>query len=119
MHKQSLKLCLSLYFTIILWASAFVGIRIAVKNYTPGALALFRYMVASVVICPIFLKYRSKGYRLRLKEILTLLLVGVLGFGVYNVAINYGEITTSAAVSSFIPAMIAVTYDPAVTLREE
>ena len=36
--------------TLVLWASAFVAIRIAVREYRPGPLALFRFLVASAAI---------------------------------------------------------------------
>ena len=36
--------------TLFLWASAFVGIRVAIEHYSPGALALFRFLVASILL---------------------------------------------------------------------
>jgi len=43
------RLGVVLVVTLFLWASAFVGIRVAIEHYSPGALALFRFLVASLV----------------------------------------------------------------------
>ncbi|MCP3874578.1 MAG: DMT family transporter [Desulfobacteraceae bacterium] len=36
--------------TVILWASAYVAIRISLKGYSPFELALFRYIIASITM---------------------------------------------------------------------
>ena len=36
--------------TIVLWASAFAGIRAGLVSYTPEAIALLRYLTASAVL---------------------------------------------------------------------
>ena len=36
--------------TVAIWGSAFVGIRVGIKAYSPGSLALLRYLVASLVL---------------------------------------------------------------------
>jgi len=45
-----LKPIIALLITIFLWASAFVGIRYGLSVYTPGAIALFRFILASLFL---------------------------------------------------------------------
>ena len=86
--------------TIILWASAFAGIRAGLEAYGPGQVALIRFLVASAVLA---------GYaaitRMRLPETRDLpavFLAGFLAFTVYHVALNYGEVTVSAGAASIL-----------------
>jgi drug/metabolite transporter (DMT)-like permease len=86
---------------IILWASAFVGIRAGLYEYSPEGLALLRYLVASVVMGFIYWRH-SEPSQLGLADKLGLLLVGVIGIGVYNLTLNHGEVSVSSGVASFI-----------------
>ena len=49
------KAGINLTFCVVLWASAFVGIRIGLKGYSPGSLALLRYLIASASMIFIYL----------------------------------------------------------------
>src|SRR5918992_477257 len=86
--------------TIILWASAFAGIRAGLEAYGPGQVALIRFLVASAVLA---------GYatitRMRLPErrdLPAVFLAGVLAFTLYHLALNYGEVTVSAGAASIL-----------------
>ncbi|TCL38068.1 EamA-like transporter family protein [Anaerospora hongkongensis] len=59
------KVVLAISTTIILWASAFVGIRAAIQDYPPIELATFRYIVASIILFPlaIFAGYSFRKQR--------------------------------------------------------
>ncbi|MCC2667478.1 MAG: eamA, partial [Gammaproteobacteria bacterium] len=48
MNKLTLKTKLALLTTVVLWASAFVAIRAGLQGYSPGGLALLRFLIASV-----------------------------------------------------------------------
>ncbi len=101
------KISLALITVILTWSSAFVGIRAGLKAYHPGSMALMRYLIASV--CMIFLYSRSaKTKNITGKEVLLLMLLGLVGFSIYNVALNYGEISVPAGISSFIISLIPV-----------
>ncbi len=103
----SLKTKISLSLTVFLWASAFVGIRLGLTGYSPGSLALFRYIIAS--ICMVFFYFRvPKRQKITLNHLLSLLFLGVIGIGIYNVALNYAEVTISAAIASFIVSQMPV-----------
>lgn len=85
---------------LVLWPSAFVGIRRALWDYGPAELALLRYLVASsglaayVVITRTPMPRRGDWPRV--------VLAGALGIAAYNVAINAGEQTVTAGAASFI-----------------
>jgi len=98
--KLNLKLSLALFITIILWASAFVGIRISLESYSPTHLALLRYLVASSLL---FLIALFKPLKMPdKKDYPAILLIGLIGISIYHVALNYGEVTVSASSASFI-----------------
>ncbi|PID21554.1 EamA family transporter [Sporosarcina sp. P3] len=86
--------------TIVLWASAFPGIRAALTTYSPAHLSLLRLLVGSVVllIVAVILRIRLP----EMKDIPVIFLLGFLGFSVYQVALNYGEQTISAGVASLL-----------------
>jgi drug/metabolite transporter (DMT)-like permease len=89
---------------LILWATAFVGIRVAVEYYPPGPLALLRFSVASVLL-GIYLLASSKGRSLlksRPKDWLGFLSLGFTGIVVYHVALNTGEQTVSSGAASLL-----------------
>lgn len=92
---------------IILWASAFVGIRAGLKYYSPEGLALFRYLVASLVMCIVYFNLPSRSL-IRATDKIKLLMVGVIGIGVYNLTLNYGEMVVSSGVASFITSQAPV-----------
>lgn len=94
--------------TMVLWASAFVGIRYAVNGYHPGSLALFRYVIASLSMIFIW-KRNTKPSLERKQDIPLLILIGLLGIAVYNVTLNHSEMTISAAEASFIISQTPVT----------
>ncbi|NIS92810.1 MAG: EamA family transporter, partial [Hydrotalea flava] len=108
MQKFSIKTYIFIFLVALFWASAFVAIRVGLKSYSPDTLALLRYLVASIVMIPLYLKSRSVNECLTRNEFIRIILVGVIGIGVYNIALNYGEITVSSAIASFIVSQVPV-----------
>jgi drug/metabolite transporter (DMT)-like permease len=104
---QSFKVNCVLVGTILLWASAFVGIRVALAGYSPGPLALLRFLVASFCMAII---YHSQGLKKNMpwKDRIQLLMAGMMGIGVYNICLNYGEISVSAGIASFVIGLMPV-----------
>lgn len=96
--------------TVVLWASAFVFIRAAGDDFSPGALALGRMLTASVALVAILL-IRGEGWPAR-GAWPGILVTGVLWFGVYMVALNWGEqhvdAGTAAMVINIGPVLIAL-----------
>lgn len=100
-NSEFFKLRLMAIGVVVLWGSAFVGIRVGLQGYHPGSLALLRYAIAS--ICMLFFYLRlPKRTKPTFSQVCSLCLSGVIGFGFYNIALNYGEITVRAGVASFI-----------------
>ncbi|HEU5470221.1 MAG TPA: DMT family transporter [Actinophytocola sp.] len=96
--------------TMLLWASAFVAIRAAAPYFSPGALALGRMLVASVVLGAILL-IRREGWPSRAAWP-GIIASGVLWFGLYMVTLNWGEESVDAGTAALImgvgPILIAL-----------
>jgi len=96
--------------TVVLWASAFVGIRAAGEDLSPGALSLGRLAVGSVLLGALAL---SRGGRWPGRAELPLLLTcGVLWFGLYNPVLNEAEQRVDAGTAAMLvnvgPLLIAL-----------
>jgi drug/metabolite transporter (DMT)-like permease len=96
--------------TVTLWASAFVGIRSAGRDLSPGALALGRLLVASVALGALALARREALPSKR--DLPGIALFGVLWFGVYSVVLNQAERSVDAGTAAMLvnvgPILIAV-----------
>jgi drug/metabolite transporter (DMT)-like permease len=103
----------------VLWASAFVAIRHLGGSYSPGALSLGRLLVGSLALGVVLL---LQGWQTPTrKEWPGLVVIGLLWFGVYNVALNAGERRVDAGTAAMLiqvsPVLVAVLA--AVFLREK
>jgi drug/metabolite transporter (DMT)-like permease len=96
--------------TVVLWASAFVAIRSAGQDFSPGALALGRLLPASAVLGVISLSQRA-GWPPRAAWP-GIVATGALWFGVYMVALNWGEQHVDAGTAAMVvnvgPILIAL-----------
>ncbi|MHB6911810.1 DMT family transporter [Streptomyces sp. DB-54] len=96
--------------TVVLWASAFVAIRSAGTAYSPGALALGRLLTGSLVL-GLFLLVRGGGRPPRAAWP-GILCSGVLWFGIYTIALNWGEREVDAGTAALLvntgPILIAL-----------
>lgn len=86
---------------VIIWASAFIAIRIGLQGYSPDALALFRYIIASLTIASIYFRL-AKHASINLADLIRMVVVGIFGIAIYNVALNYAEINLPGGIASFI-----------------
>ncbi|MCP0914074.1 DMT family transporter [Legionella sp. 27cVA30] len=104
---ESLKVRLILACAIFFWGSAYVGIRIGLASFSPGALALFRFFIASIIM---FFIYRCTSFTQSLpwRVRMQLIIIGMIGIGLYNICLNYGELTVSAGIASFIVGLMPV-----------
>ncbi len=85
---------------MFLWASSYSAIRVGLDAFGPGQVALARLAVASVALA-----LYAMAVRMRLpdaRDLPAVLLSGFLAFGVYHVALNYGQITVSAGAASIL-----------------
>ena len=116
--------------TVVLWASAFVAIRSGGRYFDPGALALGRLLAGSLVLGAVLLaRGLGRGGGVRANRARGggveaggawparaawpgIICTGVLWFGVYMVALNWGEQHVDAGTAAMIvnigPVLIAV-----------
>ena len=96
--------------TVVLWASAFVSIRSAGDEYSPGALALGRLLVGALVLGVICL-VRREGPPPRAAWP-GIAISGLLWFGFYSVVLNWGEQQVDAGTAALVvnigPILIAL-----------
>jgi drug/metabolite transporter (DMT)-like permease len=96
--------------TVVLWASAFVGIRAAGRTLSPGSLALGRLAVGSLALGSLTLV--RKQPLPRRADLPGLLLCGVLWFGIYNIVLNQAEQTVDAGTAAMLvnvgPVFVAI-----------
>ena len=95
--------------TLVFWASAFVAIRHLGQDFSPGALSLGRLLVGALCLAAVAL---SRGVpRPTGREWVSIAVIGVLWFGVYNVALNEGEHRVDAGTAAMLiqvsPVLIA------------
>jgi drug/metabolite transporter (DMT)-like permease len=96
--------------TIALWASAFPAIRAGLDDFSPGGLALIRFVVASAAMALWVVRF---GIRLpQRRDLGAVAVIGLLGFTAYNLALNQGERTVTAGSAALIvnsvPALTAL-----------
>jgi len=96
--------------TVVLWASAFVGIRAAGPDFSPGALALGRLVVAALVLGGLVLA-RREAWPAR-RDLARIAGCGLLWFGAYNVALNAAERRVDAGTAAMLvnvgPVLVAL-----------
>jgi drug/metabolite transporter (DMT)-like permease len=100
--------------TVVLWGSAFVGIRSAGNVFSPGALSLARLVVAAGALGTIGFMCGERfprGDQLRTAGP-ALLVTGLLWFAAYNLALNSGERRVDAGTAAMLvaigPVLIAI-----------
>ena len=99
--------------TVVLWASAFVGIRAVGPSFSPGSLTLGRLAIAAVVLGLVVLPQLLKNPNLpRGREWWPILAYGVMWFGGYNVALNAAEHLLDAGTAALLinvnPILVAI-----------
>lgn len=111
-HAHETKTWIAIAVTLVLWASAFAGIRAAMRilpdggfgpdGYGPGQVALLRFGTASLVLALYALVTRM---RMPAKADLgRIALAGLLGITIYHTALNFGEVTVASGAASLIIA---------------
>jgi drug/metabolite transporter (DMT)-like permease len=112
--------------TVVLWASAFVGIRAAAHDFSPGGLTLGRIAVGTAALTVTLLVARARrraragagraisaGGALPRGRVLALVVLwGVAWFGAYNLTLNaaeqYVDAGTAALLVNLAPMLVAV-----------
>jgi drug/metabolite transporter (DMT)-like permease len=109
-RRESLLALGAALVTVVVWASAFVGIRSAGHDLSPGALALGRLLIGSVALGAFVLVRREPlpGRR----DLPAIAFCGLLWFAAYNVVLNEAERRVDAGTASMLvnvgPILIAL-----------
>lgn len=96
--------------TVVFWASAFVGIRAAAVDLAPGALALGRLIVAAIALAGL-VAVAKPAWPAR-RDLVPIVAIGVLWFGIYFLALNAAEREVDAGTAAMLvnvaPILLAV-----------
>src|SRR5690606_16126525 len=92
------------------WGSAFPMIKLGLEDFSAPHFTLLRHLVASLTYLPLLLVFRARLLPRR-ADLPYFALLGLLGFFIYHLALNYGSERVSAGAASLIiataPAMTA------------
>lgn len=100
LSKSKLSQHISALITILLWSLAYVLTRVAVRQFTPEAIAFLRYLSASVAL--IIYGFVKRMRLPKLRDVPLFFLGGAIGFAAYVYTFNLGAKTVTASVSSLI-----------------
>jgi drug/metabolite transporter (DMT)-like permease len=98
------RVTIALIVTLLLWASAFAGIRAGLEGYTAGALVLLRFLIASLGLAIYAVITRMRLPRVR--DLPAMFVLGFITITVYQVALTFGELSVSAGTASFLVASV-------------
>ncbi|MBZ5666171.1 MAG: DMT family transporter [Acidobacteriia bacterium] len=106
MPRFTSRTLVALAFTLVVWASAFAGIRAGLRAYSPANLAILRFLVASSVLAV----YAAVAHFRppKMSDIPGLILTGAIGITFYNLALNYGETRVTAGAASLLIASVPI-----------
>ncbi|WP_264031079.1 DMT family transporter [Cellulosimicrobium sp. SH8] len=115
-RRAATPVVLAVAVTVLLWASAFIGVRAAGHDYEPGALALGRQLAGSVGLTAIvavrWLRSGARPVLPRGRVLVAVLAWGVGWFSLYNLALNAAEqhldAGTTALLVNVAPVLVAV-----------
>ncbi|HSC40391.1 MAG TPA: DMT family transporter [Chitinophagaceae bacterium] len=105
---------ISMLFVMLVWGSSFAVTKLVVNHIPPFAFAFLRFLVASLVLLPVFILHRKKSAAQPPVSI-PWLPVWVMGFsGVtvfyifFNLSLIYTSASSGALIQGFIPVFIAL-----------
>jgi drug/metabolite transporter (DMT)-like permease len=106
MPRFTSRTLVALAVALLLWASAFAGIRAGLHRYSPAHLAILRFLVASAALA----LYAGIAHfrRPQLRDLPGLFLTGFLGITIYNLGLNYGETRVTAGAASLLIASVPI-----------
>jgi len=94
------KLTLVIASVILCWAFSPIGVHMGLHSYSPGQLALLRFLIASVFMAGVALVVGIG--RPRLRDVPWLLVLGFFGVFLHHMSLNAGQQWVTAAASSVL-----------------
>ena len=95
-----LKLTLVIASVILCWAYSPIGVHMGLHSYSPGQLALLRFLIASVFMGGVASVVGIE--RPPLRDLPWLLVLGFFGVFLHHTSLNYGQQWVTAAASSVL-----------------
>jgi drug/metabolite transporter (DMT)-like permease len=92
--------------TLLLWSSAFPGIRAALMGYSPGDLVLLRFLIASLALG--LWAFTARMPLPAWKDWPGMVALGILGIAGYQIALSFGQKTITAGAAALIVALTPV-----------
>ncbi|MCL2753533.1 MAG: DMT family transporter [Defluviitaleaceae bacterium] len=92
--------------TVLFWASAFPAVKYSLDYFSPGALMLFRFAVASLALLAVCVIKKTPLPKVR--DLPLFALCGVVGVFLYMWLFNTGTDLVAAGISGFIIASVPV-----------
>ncbi|MBW3636223.1 MAG: DMT family transporter [Armatimonadetes bacterium] len=105
MPFSQLKLPLAVAIGTFSWACAFISIRAAVAHLSPAHVALARYLVASLILLPLWLWRRPT---IAARDLPLIFVMGLCGFTFYNLALGAGETDITGGAAALIASTIPI-----------
>lgn len=99
-ERPGVKIALATFFVILCWAYSPIGIRIGLRAYEPGHLALMRFLIASTFMAGVALV--TPVSLPRLKDLPLLVVLGFFAVSLHHIAINFGQRGVSAGAASVL-----------------
>ncbi len=100
---MALGVAIALLVQMLLWGTAFPMIKIALQDLSAPHLTLLRHLVASAAFVPLLLAFRARLLP-RQADLPRFFVLGLLGYTVYHLALNFGQTQVSAGAASLIIA---------------
>jgi len=102
--RANVRLWVVVAAAVVFAASAFPGISAGLEGYSPGHLALLRFLAASLVLA-IYAAFA--GMRMpEVRDLPAVVLAGFMAFSAYHVLLGYGQTTVPAGTASLLIATI-------------
>ncbi len=98
---------LSVLGVIVLWGGNFIVVKVAIGELPPAVFAALRYSLASVVLLSL-LRWREGTIRLPRRDLVRLAILGVIGYGFYQILWTTALQTVSAGDSALLIATTPV-----------
>jgi drug/metabolite transporter (DMT)-like permease len=116
-----MKIYVKLILTTLFWGGTFVAGKLAAENVGPFSIGFLRFTIASMLLLGLTWKIEGRLPPLRKYQILPIILLGLIGIGLYNVMFYKGLKIIEASRAALIIATcpIFITIFSAIFLKEK
>ncbi|NLT94439.1 MAG: DMT family transporter [Clostridia bacterium] len=98
--------------TAFFWSGAFIAGKYGIQEFSPVALTFFRFLIASLIIFIIMVRYEKKNWHLRKEDLKVILFLGAVGMIGYHVlffgALKYTTSTNASIIAALNPIITSV-----------